>query len=603
MLNVELLIVGSGAGAMFAAIKAQAKGANVLVIEKSEYYGGSSALGAGGMWIPNNDLAAQLGIRDSAQHCKDYLNALAVKTYAPQPVPGSVTIAIEKYVTEANGMYRDLLNLTAYRGSLNEIGDFYSELSGGKKIGRAIFPDMYDGKNLRREFHKLQKSHPLYSAWLDAVGLEVNNRTYYDVIRRSSISKFKIEWFLETLFIIARAFIKYLFNFDARFKVGWRDSMCAGGRSLVAVLREELLRKNIPLWTECSLEQLEVNPQGVVIGAHVKRGATREHIRTNKAVLLACGGYPRNQQYRNTHVHGSSAAWSASVHTNSGDGIEIAVRDANATMDLMDKLWGIPTTLIPGHDKAWPMFIERGIPNSIIVNSDGKRFVNESAHYFDVGASIMQQFKANKRCFYLCDADARRHYFLFSMWPGFIQPDWFITLATTLINFISVPLRKFLPNWLYYIDWWSYVKKAPTLDVLAASIGINPATLSATVNEFNAQAREGVDRDFHRGETAQDIYASGTPVTMTRVFNSAVSPLDNGPFYVVEIHPGDIGTVGGLATNEVGQVKNNSGGLIKGLYAAGNCAASPLGPMYPGPGGTIGPSMVFSYLAIMDAYP
>jgi 3-oxosteroid 1-dehydrogenase len=142
-----------------------------------------------------------------------------------------------------------------------------------------------------------------------------------------------------------------------------------------------------------------------------------------------------------------------------------------------------------------------------------------------------------------------------------------------------------------------YMKKADTIADLAAQCGIDPSGLAATIERFNGFARTGKDEDFHRGDRAYDRVFADPSVKP----NPALGAIDKPPFYAVEVFPGDVGTYGGIVTDEFARVLRGDGSVIPGLYATGNATASVTGKTYPGAGASIAASFVFGWVAARHA--
>jgi 3-oxosteroid 1-dehydrogenase len=140
------------------------------------------------------------------------------------------------------------------------------------------------------------------------------------------------------------------------------------------------------------------------------------------------------------------------------------------------------------------------------------------------------------------------------------------------------------------------VHRAATLDELAGRIGVPAERLRATVERFNGLARAGDDGDFGRGGSAYDRYY-GDPRNRP---NPCLGALAKPPFYAARIVPGDLGTKGGLRTDERARVLRADDTPIPGLYAAGNASAAVMGHSYAGAGATIGPAMTFAYIAALE---
>jgi succinate dehydrogenase/fumarate reductase flavoprotein subunit len=258
--------------------------------------------------------------------------------------------------------------------------------------------------------------------------------------------------------------------------------------------------------------------------------------------------------------------WSSASPDNTGDGIR-AGEAVGGTLRLMDDAWWMPGMQIPGG--VFPLVAERAYPNQFIVNSAGRRFTNESSPYTDFVHDQLEGHRTGVShipVYMIIDHEAWTHNLIAGHLPG----------------------RKMPKAW---IDS-GLVRKADTLEELARVIGIPEQNLVETAARYNAFARNGRDEDFHRGESAYDRYY-GNP----NYANPNLGEVHKAPFYAFTLVPGDLGTKGGLLTDEEGRVLREDGSIIAGLYAAGNASSSVMGNDYAGPGATIGPAMTFGWVA------
>ena len=365
----------------------------------------------------------------------------------------------------------------------------------------------------------------------------------------------------------------------AGIKIGVRAAYCAAagvklltlGQALAARLRLSLLDAQVPIWLSTPLDKLIVE-NGRVVGARTTKGGQPINIKANSGVVLAAGGFPLNKEMREKYQqHPISTEWTSASPGNTGDAIQMG-QTLGGALDLMEDAWWGPASLPPG---SVPFFHvgERAYPGGIIVNSQGKRFMNESAPYVDAVKEIYRHNHEDSRTIpshFIMDQRFRNKY-----------------LFGTLFPLVSIPQE--------YLDS-GYFVEADTLEELAESIGVDVQGLQESIKRFNQFAGNGADQDFNRGDSAYDRYY-GDPTVKP---NPCLAPLNKPPFYSVKIYPGDIGTKGGLVTDEKARVLKEDGGIISGLYAVGNTSASVMGNSYPGPGGTIGPAMTFGYIAAKD---
>jgi len=335
--------------------------------------------------------------------------------------------------------------------------------------------------------------------------------------------------------------------------------------------------RNIPLWLDTPARELVVD-DGTVVGVVAERHGKPFRIRAAKGLLLAAGGFESNDEMRQRYLPGpTKAEWTTANPGNTGEIIRMGM-ELGGAVELMDDAWWGPTTVVPGESRARMLVIEKGLPGSIFVNKRGRRFLNEASPYNDICKAMYANDTPESPCvpaYMVFDTTYRKKYPCGPFFPGSQQPDWALPKALKAAG---------------------YLKKADTLDGLAAQLGVDAAGLKATVVQMNEYARTGKDPDFHRGESLFDRYYGDEKVTP----NPCLAPLDTPPYYGIVVYAGDLGTKGGLKTDAHARVLKESGEPIPGLYAVGNCSASMMGPTYPGAGGTIGPAMTYAYVVAHD---
>ncbi|MAD46564.1 MAG: 3-oxosteroid 1-dehydrogenase [Oceanospirillaceae bacterium] len=380
-------------------------------------------------------------------------------------------------------------------------------------------------------------------------------------------------WRLMLLWLMLR----YKLDFKFRRK-GKRDRRAGLGASLVASLRQSLLDRDIPLWLNTDFQELVVQ-DGKVAGIVVQRNGQQQVITAREGVILGSGGFEQNQQLREKYLpQPSKVEWSATPPgENTGAALE-AGQAVGAATELLDWCWWAPTIKVPHEDKARGIFAERAFPGAYVVDGLGKRFINEASPYLEFGDAMYKNNEATGGksipCWVVFDSSFRFNYAMGPLMPGQIMPD-----------------SRTPKKWLNNVYW-----KGETLDELAAQIGVDANGLKETAERVNHFSETGVDEDFQRGDNVFDRYYGDMNVKP----NPCMAPLKKGPFYAMRMDAGDIGTKGGLLTNEKAQVVREDGSVIEGLYAIGNCSASVMGTSYPGAGSTLGPAMTFGYIAVED---
>lgn len=551
--QVDVLVVGSGAGGMLSALVAAEKGAETLIIEKEPQWGGTSATSGAGIWIPASDQARAEGFDDKPEDAFKYVRALSADN-----VPDA---NISAYVENAKDMLRWMGENTEITYCSFPYPDYHAENPGGSPTGyRTHMPLPLDGKKLGKDVETLRFASPAaslfgYLNWHF-------DETYILLFRQKG-------WWWH----LTKSLARYWFDWPFRLKSD-KDRRLTLGNALAGGLRLALNKKGVPLWLESPMESL-IEEDGRVIGAVVRRGSKSLRVRANKAVILAAGGFDKNQEMREEHAPlYRTALYSGGTRGNTGDSIRAGQAIGADTMN-MHSAWAAPVFYVPGEDRGRLCTIERALPGCIMVHQGGERYLNEAASYHIVGQQMARRELEHR--------DA--------------SPTWFVFDHTYRHKYPVGPLLPLLPDWAQNGMVKSILKRGKTIGELAKAMGVDPATLEATIARFNEGAAKGEDPDFHRGEAAYDKMYGDPSVAP----NPCLKPIEKGPFYAMPIYPGDIGTNGGLKTDDRARVVDADGKPIGGLYAVGNNAASAMGESYPGAGVTIGPALTFGYLAARDA--
>lgn len=549
--EVDVLVVGSGAGALTAAIVAQREGCkDVLVIEKSDKYGGTSAMSGGGIWIPNSHYARAEGVKDSAAEALRYMQSVIGDEVSE--------LRMRTYVEKASEMLEYMAKNSRLQYETVPYSDYYPEKPGGKEGYRTHQPKPMHAKHLREHFATLREPPPQV--------LVAGRLTMTMKEGRAFLTQAK-GWKL----IFLRMALSYFLDIKGRMQ-GKRSRRLTMGNALIGQLRWTMLERGIDLWLQSPLIEL-IEDNGAVVGAVIERDGHRMAIRARKGVVIGAGGFEHNQQMREQYLpKPTSTEWSGSQINNTGDGIRAAM-DVGAATDLMNHAWWAPAVKIPGWDRPFIIFAERSLPGLVIVNKAGKRFHNEAAPYLESGLAFYQANTPEAPTipsFVIFDAVFRKKFPFGPIAPGYSMPD--------------AALSKRI---------WSVMVKADTIEELAQKIGVDAKNLAETIKRNNEFAKTGKDLDFQRGESYYDRYYGDARTTP----NPCLAPIAEAPYYALPIHPGDIGTKGGALTDVNGQVVRENGEPIPGLYAVGNSAASVMGSKYPGAGATLGPAMTFGYLA------
>lgn len=544
--TVDVVVVGAGGAGMTAALAAARQGLDTILIEKSAYFGGSTARSGGGVWIPGNYAIKAAGEVDPG-------DAEASKLYL-QSIVGDKVPAIrrETYLERGPEVMDFIKANTPLRFDwVPEYADYLPEAPGGRPRGRTVEPLPINARFLGAELDRL---HPPYGK--APANLIIRQRDY----RKISLGMRTIKGPL----VLLRATLMRLLSLLLGRK------MYAMGNAIAIGLRKGLVDAGVPISYETELTDLVIE-NGRVVGVKVTKDGQSQEIRATKGVIIGSGGFEKNLEMREKYQpQPTSIDWTTGAPTNQGGGI-LAGITAGADIDLMDDSWWGPTIPLP--NGPWFCLAERNLPGSIIVNAAGKRYMNEALPYVEATHEI-----------YKGEATGVTH-----------VPSWMIIDQRYRNRYLFAglgPRQPFPGRWLKE----GVIKKSSTIAGLAEAIGVPAEDLTATIERFNGFATTGVDEDFHRGESAYDKYYSDHTVKP----NPSLHTIDQGPFYAVKIVPGDLGTKGGLVTDERARVLRADGSVIEGLYAAGNASSAVMGNTYAGPGATIGPAITFGYLAAED---
>ena len=535
----DVVVIGSGAAGMTAALTAAKQGLSTVVLEKAPTFGGSAARSGAGIWIPNNPVILAAGVPDTPAKAATYLAA----------VVGADVPAARQQAFLANGpaMISFVMANSPLRFRWMEgYSDYYPELPGGLPNGRSIEPDQLDGKILGAELAHLNPPYLEVPA-----GLVVFSADY----KWLALSAVSVKGAAVAAECLARGTKAALLG----------QTPLTMGQSLAAGLRKGLLDAGVPVRLNTPLTELYVE-NGTVTGAVTPGGLYR----ARRGVIVGSGGFEHNAAMRNQYQQQPiGTSWTVGAKENTGDGIRAGQR-LGADVALMDDAWWGPAIPLP--DEPYFCLAERTLPGGLIVNAAGRRYVNEAAPYSDVVHTMYERHPT--------DPDI---------------PSWLIVDQNYRNRYL---FRDIAPTFVLPADWYSSgaAHKAWTVDALATSIGVPGAALRTTVDRFNSLALKGDDTDFGRGDSAYDHYYTDPAVLP----NSCLAPLWLPPYYAFRIVPGDLGTKGGLRTDARARVLRPDGSAIPGLYAAGNASAAVMGHSYAGAGSTIGPAMTFGYIAARD---
>ena len=540
---------------MTASVVSKELGDDCLLIEKTDQFGGTTALSGGVVWVPNNDGMAKAGLHDSEEDGFAYMQAVVG--------PDVPVEKLKAYIKQAPAMLRFMeqhTHLTYF--AADRYADYYPELPGGKTGGRSMDPKPISRRKLGKEAAK--QRYPSYLTGFLRFGITViESREVMDMT-------------LKGKYYMARNILRYYLDIPSRLK-GLPDNRYTLGRALVACCRLAMMDRDIPLWYNTEATNFIVR-NGRVVGLEVKREGKTLKLQARKGVLMAAGGMGQNIALRQEFGQlPTGESFSSDSPGNMGDAIRMG-RDIGAALAFMGSAWWTPATKDP-NGNMMALISGKSMPGSMFVDATGNRFCNEAAPYEDVVKAFWKNHNAGNHCvpaYMIFDARFRNQYPAGPIPPGKVQPDERLPATMRDSNFLT---------------------KAASVSELAQKLNIEPSALDASVARQNEFAHSGKDLDFGRGDSPHDRYYSDPSIEP----NPNLAPIDAAPYYAIAVYPGDLGTKGGLKCDEFARVLNDQDQVIEGLYATGNCAGSVMGDSYPGAGSTIGPSMTFGYVAARHA--
>lgn len=540
-MEVDYLVVGSGAAGLSAAITAKRNGLDTLLIESTDQWGGTTVMSGGGLWLPNNPLMQRDGEDDSSEAAFSYLQD-TVGDLGPWT-------SDERKRAFINGISH-FISMTEDEGikwaRAVEYPDYYPDLPGGR-VGRSIEVKPFNVLRLPKKLRQTMRP--------PAIPAPVMNGDVYLLSRA---------WSTPGGFIHGARFV-----FRTLGSLITLQKKTGMGGALAASLMHVADRLGVKLWLSSPIDELVVE-DGRVVGAVVMKQGEAKRVRSRRGVMLAAGGFARNKEWRKKYQ--GVAGWTSAPEGQMGKGIEVGQK-VGAAVALMDDAWWGATTANPdGGDSHGFVLNERSDPWSIVVDQKGNRYLNESESYVDFGHHMLEHDKQTPAV-----------------------PSWLVMDRRHQTRFLNSALM--IPGARKKLLGKGELVEAKTIEQLADKMAVDKDTFLATVERFNQFARDGVDRDFQRGRTSYDRYYSNPLVKP----NPNLGTIEKGPFRAVKLYPGDLGTKGGLVTDEWARVLSEDGTVIEGLYSSGNNSAAVMGRTYPGPGSTIGPASVFGFLGALHA--
>ena len=552
--EVDILIAGTGNGGLTAAVCNWEMGSkDLLIIEKADKVGGTSATSGGGIWIPNNHYAREAGASDSPEDARKYL----MNTLFGEDVPEEL---IDNYIENGPKMLQFLHDCSDVRyESLEHYPDYYTNVEGAREGHRSLEPAPMMASELGDNWRNMTWTHHM---------MRLFNRIHFTQTEAHTLMVQLPGWKKLT----AKLIWDYVKDIPWRLKTPISRRLACGSAG-VARLYLSVLKRNIAIELNTRLVEL-VAEDGQVLGAVIEHNGRRSRVRARKGVIMAAGGFEKNQQLREQYLPApTNTQWSAGNPANEGDAL-LAGLSIGAKTRLMKDAWWTTTLCVPDEPTPRLAIMEKSFPGSCVVNKAGKRFANESQNYMAFQKDLFRSHtdeSPNAPAWHIFDARFRKNYIVGPMMTASMKPDW------------QIPKKWFDTG---------FVAKANTIRELADTLGIDADGLEATVARMNEFAKTGVDEDFGRGDSAYDRYYADPSIKP----NPCLAAIDQAPYYAMRIEAGDFGTLGGLDTDTYARVKRADGGVFEGLFAIGNCSAAIL-PTYPGPGATLGPAMTMAYQA------
>lgn len=544
----DFAIVGSGAGSMVAALYLRSRGLKVVLLEKTELVGGSTARSGGIMWIPNNPFMARDGVEDSYDKALEYLEAVSGNQ---SDAPAATPERRRRFLEEGPRMLDFLLSQGLELDRSRYWPDYYDECPGGSAPGRTVYARPFNVKAL--------------GAWKDRVRpsfISLPGDLPATIEEMRKLSLFKRSWGgrLMMLRVVLRGVWGKLIG----------RHYVSGGAALQGRMLQAALREGVDVRIKSPVSEL-IMEEGVVTGIVSVRDGKPWRLAARRGVLVNAGGFGRNQVMRERYQPGTSARWSLASPGDTGEMIEEMLALGAAPAQL-EEFVGYQATLPPGTEQEEFKPGAQGLtasPHAILVDRTGVRYMNEGGSYMAYCKGMLERNKTVPAVpgWAIFDRQYMDKYMLAGTMPGSAKPQ----------------------------DWYDsgYLKKAGSLSELADQIGVDAQVLEATVSRFNGFVARNSDEDFGRGSRAYDNWL-GDPLHEP---SQTLGTIDKAPYFAVPVVPGDVGTYGGVLTDDNARVLREDGTPIPGLYATGVCTGSVMGRVYPGAGCSIGPAFTWGYVA------
>lgn len=548
----DVLVIGSGAAGLCTAIRAAELGLQVLVVEKEAVFGGTTAISGGWLWVPNTPLSQAWGHKEAPDEALEYIRH--------QAGPHFDEPRTKAFLENGPAAIDFLVSKTDVKFEMPmAFPDYHAEAPGGTLGGRSMLASAYPLNRLGEWQQSLRGVLPELTLW----GIAIGSGKEIGHFMRATRS-------LKSAIYVTKRIAKFLSD---KVRHG-RDMTLTMGNAFAAALMKSALDRGVQLWLQSPAVEL-LERDGQVEGAVVQRDGVETRIHARHAVVLAAGGGPHSQRIRRlySHVAQGGVHQALAPKGNTGDSWTMSESlGAKFEADLLSPAAWTPMSVSrrkDGSPSVFPHFFDRIQPGVIAVTPEGVRFTNEANSYHDFVAALIAacKGKAATHAWLITDRHSLRRYGL-----GLVKP-------------FPFPISKHIRD--------GYLFAGSTIAELATRLDVDVQRLEDTLAEYNRHARFGRDPVFGRGTRAYNR-ALGDAAQQP---NPNVRPIDQGPFYAVQLVPGDLGSFAGLRTDEHTRVLRDDGSVIEGLFAVGNDAASLMGGEYIGAGTTLGQAAVFGYVA------
>lgn len=542
-MEFDVIVMGSGAAGLTAAIRVAKSGLSVAVLEKAAHFGGTTAISGGGIWIPGSPQAKANNVDDSIEVARDY----ALKVVGERGDPA----LINAYLQNGPEVVRWLNDNSEVTFLISPpSSDWYPEVEGAANDGRLLAPEEFDGKRLKQNFNRLSKPREEFNA-PGGMMIDLFDLPYIDRLPAPG-----------ALWHMAKIAIRFIFD-KMRFGRGSRLTM---GTALAGRLFKSALDANVTLLESTPVESLIVE-NGRITGVNAVLNGSSQAITAGKAVVLASGGFSANKDMRKKYIPFAEQHVSIMPYENTGDGINAATASGAAmgNENHVNAVWSVASkhTREDGYVERYAHLMDMSKPGCIAVNKQGERFANEASVHFVEAMHATETVPAH----IIANEAFVKKYGIGLCLPG------------------GGKIKALVSS--------GYLTSGETLDDLAANIGVDASGLKATVEKMKGYGASGKDLDFGKGDTLIDTEIGDAKHQP----NACLGPVGDGPYYAVEIFPGDGSTTVGVKINERCEVIGEDGAPIAGLFAAGLDANSIWQGKSPAHGCNVGPAMVLGYIA------